>query len=323
MTADLADFATDAPAAPPTNRGEVAMSSAPPQPNAPATQNKLTQWAITGEKVYQAVSTTTKALPPGVYSVTRDNMGHLLYVNINTKVDNLMEFPDSVHDRILGEIEEFWSRAGKFADFGFLHRRGYLFYGPQGSGKTGIVNQIMARIVKAGDVVFLCQRPEFLIDGLLDFRKVEPSRRAVCVFEDIDAIVREYGEDRLLALLDGENQIDYVLNIATTNYPERLDKRLVARPRRFDRVEKIGMPNADVRRVYLASKLKLDVNDDEVTAWVNGTDGLSFAALAEAVISVKCLGNDFENTLKILRTMATGKSSSSEFETSNIGIRPK
>ncbi len=41
----------------------------------------------------------------------------------------------------------------------------------------------------------------------------------VCIFEDIDAIVQEHGEDELLALLDGEARIDYVLNVATTNYP--------------------------------------------------------------------------------------------------------
>lgn len=33
-------------------------------------------------------------------------------------------------------------------------------------------------------------------------------------------------EERLLSLLDGKMQIDHILFIATTNYPERLDQRL-------------------------------------------------------------------------------------------------
>ena len=33
-------------------------------------------------------------------------------------------------------------------------------------------------------------------------------------------------EERLLFLLDGKMQIDHILFIATTNYPERLDQRL-------------------------------------------------------------------------------------------------
>jgi ATP-dependent 26S proteasome regulatory subunit len=53
-----------------------------------------------------------------------------------------------------------------------------------------------------------------------------------------------------LSVLDGENQVDKVLNIATTNYPEKLDRRLVGRPRRFDRLIYIDMPNHVVRREY-------------------------------------------------------------------------
>lgn len=188
------------------------------------------------------------------------------------------------------------------------------------SGKTSIVNQIMSRIVKSGGVVFLCSSPQNMTDGLAIFRQIEPKRRAVCVFEDIDAIINDHGEDRLLSLLDGENQVDCVLNIATTNYPERLDKRMVARPRRFDRVEKIGMPNADVRRVYLSAKLKASGDCDVIRDWVGRTEGLSFAALAELVISVKCLGNTLEDTLNILRSLSDGKASSAEFDTKKVGL---
>ena len=43
----------------------------------------------------------------------------------------------------------------------------------------------------------------------------------ICIFEDIDAIIQNYGDCVLLQWLDGHHQVDRVINLATTNYPER------------------------------------------------------------------------------------------------------
>ena len=43
------------------------------------------------------------------------------------------------------------------------------------------------------------------------------------------------------------------------------------------------------------------------------TEGLSLAALAEAVISVHCLGKGLEETIELLRRMSAGRVSSREF----------
>jgi SpoVK/Ycf46/Vps4 family AAA+-type ATPase len=196
-----------------------------------------------------------------------------------------------------------------------------LLHGPAGSGKTCLVQQIIADIVTADGLVFQCNNhPAIFNDGLSQFRKVEPNRPIVCLFEDIDAIVDEHGEDEILTLLDGENQIDKVLNIATTNYPEKLDKRLVARPRRFDRVLKIGMPTAAVRKMYFEKKLK--VSDDEIEKWVSASDGFSFAACAELVISVCCFEKKFEDAVETLKEMmsATLNSRSYNFENNPLGF---
>ncbi|MCI0564351.1 MAG: ATP-binding protein, partial [Nitrososphaera sp.] len=222
-----------------------------------------------------------------------------------------IRFPDGVTDRVLSEIESFWLRGDFFKKYGFLHRRGYLFYGPQGSGKSSVVQQIVKDIIDREGVVFLCGTPSNLNKALQTFRQIEPDRQVVCIFEDIDAIVRDSGEDEVLSLLDGENQIDKVLNIATTNYPERLDKRIVARPRRFDRVLRIDMPSDEVRRTYFQHKLP---NEPDLENWVTQTKGLSFASLAEAVISVKCLGNTFEETITVLKAMNKANISSEDFK---------
>jgi len=133
------------------------------------------------------------------------------------------------------------------------------------------------------------------------------------MFEDIDAIIEIHGDSELLQWLDGSHQINKVINIATTNYPERLDRRIVSRPRRFDRIIKIEAPAATIREVYLAKKLP-DLVAADLAKWVKVTEGLSFAAMAELVISVACLGNSLEETVEVLRSLDDQHPSSREFE---------
>ena len=284
----------------------------------------LVQWAVCGPHTYKPVSMTAPKLSSGVYSVAVSQYHGIIYQKKSICVDDLLRFPDSVSDKILGEITTFWGKGVKFLEHGFLHRRGYLLHGPAGSGKTCLVQQIIADIVQADGLVFQCaNHPSIFNDGLAQFRKVEPNRPIVCLFEDIDAIIEEHGEDEILTLLDGENQIDKVLNIATTNYPEKLDKRLVARPRRFDRVLEIGMPSSAVRRMYFEKKL--NISGDEIEKWVLASEGFSFAACAELVISVCCFENKFEDAVETLNEMMTANISSRDYTVKaggGLGFQP-
>jgi len=284
----------------------------------------LVQWAICGPHTYKPVSSTATKLTSGVYSIAVSQYHGIIYQKKNVCVDDLLRFPDSISEKILGEITTFWGKGEKFTEHGFLHRRGYLLHGPAGSGKTCLVQQIIADIVNADGLVFQCtNHPAVFNDGLAQFRKVEPDRPIVCLFEDIDAIVAEHGEDEILTLLDGENQIDKVLNIATTNYPENLDKRLVARPRRFDRVLEIGMPSPEVRKMYFQKKL--NVTDEEIEKWVKASDGFSFAACAELVISVCCFEKPFEQAVETLNEMMTANLNSRNYDVkgqAGLGFNP-
>lgn len=241
-----------------------------------------------------------------------------LFTQLPIKVDELLSFPDSLSESVLREIDSFWQRGHLFKEYGFLHRRGYLFYGPMGSGKSCLIAQIVDAIIKRKGIVFIAQNPSLLIFCLRRFREIEPERQVICLFEDIDALIETHGENQYLSALDGEHQIDRVLNLATTNYPERLDKRIVQRPRRFDRIIKIDMPSDKIRRVYFQKKL--NIGDEELDKWVQATDGFSFAACAELVVSVKCLGNDFDDSVQKLSLMTAVKVSSAEFNNSRMGF---
>lgn len=121
-------------------------------------------------------------------------------------------------------------------------------------------------------------------------------------FRGYDALIAEYGDGQLLQWLDGGCQVDGCVNLASTNFPERLDRRIVCRPRRFDRVLKIEPPSAEVRQAYFARKMP-ELAGVELAEWVERTESLSFAARAEVVIGVGCLGNGLSETIEALRSM--------------------
>jgi hypothetical protein len=270
------------------------------------------QWMVTGPNQFQVCGRTTETLPPGAYNCWLDNCGNAHFHGRELHVDELIQFPDSLPDKVLSEIKLFWANGERFARYGFLHRRGYLLYGKQGCGKSSLIHQIVSAIVAEGNVAFFCQHPYTFVKAVEKFREVEPERPIVSIFEDIDAIIAQYGDSDLLQWLDGNSQVDKAVNIASTNYPEKLDRRIISRPRRFDRILRIDAPDARLREAYFTKKVT-DLTPLELAQWVALTDGLPFAALAEMVISVRCLGNDLEESAKLLKSLDAHNPSSMEF----------
>lgn len=276
-----------------------------------------TQWSHGGNGLYYPVGVTQETLAAGVYTPA-ENQGQVYFYKQEIKIDNLMELPNSLSSEILNEIDTFWDKGDLFREFGFLHRRGMILSGPPGGGKSSLIQQVLFKLMQSGGIAFLCASPNALSHGLQIFRQIEPERPVVCIFEDIDATIRSFGEETILKILDGENQIDKCLNIATTNYPENLDKRLTARPRRFDRRFEIGYPNEEVRAYYFKNKLK--ITDTELDRWVRGSENFSFAAMSELVISVKCFGQDFDKSVKILTDLMSQKPSNADAKKTTLGF---
>jgi len=268
--------------------------------------NSDLQWTLTRDGSFIVCGRTTRQLPPGAYTLSLDNCSESHFKPHSLHTDDLIEFPESVSSNILAEVERFWSMGDRFARLGFAHRRGYLFYGKQGCGKSSLIHQIIARIA------FFCAYPVWFRIALARFREVEPERPIVCIFEDIDATIKQYGDSELLQLLDGNSQVDKVVNLASTNYPERLDRRIIARPRRFDRLIKIESPDATLREAYFAKKLP-ELPRAQLAKWVELSNGLPFASLTELVISVECLGHDLEEAAKSLHELDRHTPSSDEF----------
>jgi hypothetical protein len=279
----------------------------------------VSQWMVLPDGQYRVCGTTVPALPAGAYNCIVDPYNNPILQAKELKVDDLLEFHDSLSAQILGEIGRFWTLRERFRRYGFLHRRGYLFHGKQGSGKSSLIHQIVAQIVRAGHLAFFCDNPFVFSRCLERFRRVEPDRPMVCIFEDIDAIIARWGDTDLLQWLDGNQQVDRAVNLASTNYPERLDKRIISRPRRFDRIIQVPPPAQHIRSAYFARKLP-ELSGEERERWVELSAGLPFAALAELVISVECLGNDLEQTVALLKQLDSDQPSSADAECNEMAV---
>ncbi len=245
------------------------------------------RWAKSDD-VFWPAADTVKQLEAGFYRFdVVQNIGPCLRRGA-TATDGLIRMPDTVGERVLAEFQTFWKLRDRFAERGFLHKRGILLWGPPGSGKTCSLMLMADEIIREqGGIVCLIENPGLAATCLSFIRRIEPNRPIVALIEDLDALVQNYGETPYLALLDGETQVDRICYIATTNYPERLDRRFVDRPSRFDTVEFIGMPGANARRVYLHAK-EPSLSVDELDDWVARTDGFSVAHLRELIILERC-----------------------------------
>lgn len=255
--------------------------------------------------LYRPVGHTQDTVPAGIYEIDNDNGGWFLS-KVKFPSDTLLRLPGMPIEFILNQIDTFWKREELFQQTGLLHKRGILMYGPAGCGKTSIIRLLCDDIVKRDGIVIMvtnCRLAETALGGI---RQIEPRRPILTIIEDIETFMGQSDESSsaraLLALLDGETQVDHIVHLATTNKPEQLEDRIVKRPGRFDLVVGLNHPVADARKAYLHNILKDHVTEEELQDMVDQTEGLGLAHLRELVVANYCLGLDREETLKRLKS---------------------
>ncbi|GME92505.1 unnamed protein product [[Candida] boidinii] len=149
----------------------------------------------------------------------------------------------NIKEEIVKDVEEFLSSGKWYYDRGIPYRRGYLLYGPPGSGKTSFI-QALAGHLDYNIAILNISEPN-LTDDRLAYLMNNIPERTILLLEDIDAAFnrREQTTDKgytsgvtfsgLLNALDGVSSAEEVLTFMTTNHPERLDPALL-RPGRVD-----------------------------------------------------------------------------------------
>ncbi|KLT39217.1 P-loop containing nucleoside triphosphate hydrolase protein [Cutaneotrichosporon oleaginosum] len=170
-------------------------------------------------------------------------------------------------------------------------KRGLIFLGPPGNGKTISLKAIMHEM----DVPTLYVRTltsfmgdEFSVRQI--FERARQEAPCILILEDLDSIITDRSRSFFLNEVDGINANDGILMIGTTNHFDCLDPGLANRPSRFDRKYNFPNPSKEQRRDYALfwqGKLKdnkdIEFPDDLVDEFADKTDKFSFAYMKEAL----------------------------------------
>jgi len=271
-----------------------------------------------GIRFFPAGKTTSK-LPPGVYEVSMSNMKGIFFQKLPVVTDGLIRFPETNSEKVIEEIQKFWAREEAFKSHGIKYQRGIVLWGPAGSGKTCTIQLVISDVVQRGGVCFKFSNPHLFCEGLRVFREVQPQTEVVVLMEDIDSIIEDYSESEVLNLLDGVDQGEKLVYLATTNYPEVLGARILNRPSRFDKRFKMGHPGKKSRELYFKHLIsEIAEYNIELNKWVKDTEGMSIAHLKELFISVCIFGNNYKESVDTLRFM--NEEHPKSFEDGKIGF---
>lgn len=205
--------------------------------------------------------------------------------------DNLI-LRGSLKQDIRDDLVQFFASRALYEEYGIPWKRGILFVGPAGNGKTHTVKALINAMEQPCLYVKSFKAPhgadQFNIRTVFDrARRTAP---CILVFEDLDAQLTPQNRSFFLNELDGFAANIGIVTLATTNHPERLDPAILDRPSRFDRKYPFDLPEQPERHAYIVMwnkslKPKLRLSDEEAVKISELTEGFSFAYLKELFLS--------------------------------------
>lgn len=205
--------------------------------------------------------------------------------------DNLV-LPGSLKQQVQDDFQQFLESREVYERYKIPWKRGAIFIGPPGNGKThtlkALINQLdkpclYVRSFKSDDET----EQENISEVFSRARMTTPS---IVVLEDLDSMIDNKNRSFFLNELDGFQSNTGVIVLATTNHPQKLDTSILDRPSRFDRKYYFQLPAEEERLAYIAKwneELQPELRVSEAVAQkvVSETEGFSFAYLKELFVT--------------------------------------
>jgi len=267
-------------------------------------------WVKSGNSFFVTAKPNVDSIPSGLYDIAYSMDMGLYLERRGVILDELFYIPDDTIDIILSDFKKFWASKERYKEYGFTHKRGIFMFGPPGSGKTSLINILIKTIIiDFGGIVLNMNDVDHFVAMAHNIRAME-DRPILAIIEDLDGFLEYNSKKTFLNLLDGNLQIDNVVYFSTTNYPERIEPRIINRPSRFDLVVHMDNPKPDAREYYLRKKLlpsDLEEYESQIQTWVTDTEGMAYSHLKELIASVVVMGNDYQFTIERLKLMNENK----------------
>lgn len=215
-----------------------------------------------------------------------------LYKAIQASTFDDLVLAGTLAQEIRDDFTSFLASKEQYAKYGVTWKRGVLFLGPPGNGKT---HCLRATIKLLGVPCLYVQsfKARYETDDANIAQVFDRAREVTpccLVFEDLDALITDENRSTFLNQLDGFANASGMLTLATTNHPERLDPAILDRPSRFDRKYHFALPVALERRRYIDNwrgrlEAAMAITDDDAAKLAEATEGFSFAYLKELFLS--------------------------------------
>lgn len=175
--------------------------------------------------------------------------GRTRTLSARVKLDDII-LSDALKRNLINDVSAFFERgAAIYREMGLNPFRKLLLAGVPGTGKSMLCNALAGwALQQAYRVIYIssAQRGMGDSDGA-QFWKIEEAlhvasysnKPALIILEEMDAYLKDEEKALILNVLDGSEGAENphgTLLIATTNYPEAIDERVIKRPGRLDRI---------------------------------------------------------------------------------------
>lgn len=201
-------------------------------------------------------------------------------------------------DKLVQDVKGFFNSQEMYQKLKIPWKRGLIFHGVPGNGKTISIKAIISALAKRSHPVEslyvksldACSGPKWSIKQI--FRKARRMAPCLLIFEDLDSLVGDNTRSYFLNEVDGLESNDGILMIGSTNHIEQLDPAVTKRPSRFDRKYHFKLPSEDERIAYCRywrqkfnESDTVDFLDEMCSIIAQLTEEYSFAYLKELFVT--------------------------------------
>lgn len=216
------------------------------------------------------------------------------FLNVSTYQWDDIVLETHIKDNVFDDVVGFLNHAELYRINNLPFKRGLILYGKPGCGKT-LLGKVIANQIQSSFIWVTAAQAssaEFIKELFALAREIAPT---VLFFEDVDMYTVDRGHGvfnakvgELLAQMDGMEENNGLIVVATTNRLDVIEKALAERPSRFDRRYCLDNISADTTKRMIAKKLEnanlVDVSLDDIAEMVQGLNG---CFIQEVVISAK------------------------------------
>jgi AAA+ superfamily predicted ATPase len=220
------------------------------------------------------------------------NENRSVYNTVQSSSFETLVLEASLVEELRKDFKAFLNMRDEYEGLGVPWRRGALFVGPPGNGKTqclrALANELDIPTLYVQSLKSRYETEEAMIARV--FNRARQLQPCLLIFEDLDALITKDNRSVFLNQMDGFERNVGLIVVGTTNHPERLDPSILERPSRFDRKYHFKLPSRTLRERYVVNwkdKLagRIEITDTLTAEIVAQTEGFSFAYLQELFVS--------------------------------------